>query len=931
MFSFTAINLKWCRRTVMVLALLGSTTGIAASNADKHFENAAGYHQNGDNKAAVIELKNALQAEPSHGEARYLLGKIYLDEKNGASAEKELRRARSLGVEKDDLEVNIAEALVMQRKFNEALSQLPEEPSGDGKARARVFSLRGVSLAGNKNLVDSRRNFEAAVAADANAVEPAMGLIHLDILEKHNDAALERLEKLLQRKPGYVPALLAKADLQRGAGHQEEAIESYTAAIAADEKQVGAYVGRATSKLALVKPDEAKPDLDKAEELKPGLVMVDYLRGLMAFQNRDLETSREYLRKVITAAPNHHPSEFLYGVVSYGLNDLQVADEFLSRYVTAYPGHLKASKLLGATRVKLKEPGRAIQVLEPLLASNENDVQLLAILGSAYMMRGDHDKGAELMEKAVDLNPDKAALRIQLAMGFLAEGKTEKAVSQLQSAVDLGQDLIHADVLLVLTHLRKKEFEQALEVSSQLEKRMPDNPVPFNLTGLAYMAKGDEEKARSRFNKALELNPEFVTAEANLAKLSLKRKDYSAAEKHFKSILAKDKSNLGALLGLAAVAEAKKDSGLMVKRLEEAGRLNPEAAQPGTMLTNYYIRTKQPLKALATANDLSSRLPRNPAALNTLGRAQAVAGEMSNAARTFERLVELRPSSTEAYVLLGGAKRQNKDYTGARDAFERAMKISPKYYPAALSLGSMEVELGNFEDAIRIAKDLQAEAPDLSGAYELEGLARHNKKQLKQAVEAYKKALEKHKSSSLVRLLAAAYQEQSLDAEAEAVYREWLKAHPEDLQIRMLLAMTLQRIGDSDKALLEYEYIYERNQANAVLMNNLAWLYYEKKDRRALEVAKKAYDINPKRAEIADTYGWIMLNQGNDPRRALNILQEVYITHPTNAEIGYHVAVAQHKMGKDAEARRTLNRVLTGNPSFSEVNNAKALMRKLGN
>ena len=51
------------------------------------------YQEKGDNSAAIIQLKNALQKNPDDPETRYLLGTIYRKTGELQSAEKELRRA----------------------------------------------------------------------------------------------------------------------------------------------------------------------------------------------------------------------------------------------------------------------------------------------------------------------------------------------------------------------------------------------------------------------------------------------------------------------------------------------------------------------------------------------------------------------------------------------------------------------------------------------------------------------------------------------------------------------------------------------------------------------------------------------------------------------------------------------------------------------
>ena len=47
-------------------------------------------------------------------------------------------------------------------------------------------------------------------------------------------------------------------------------------------------------------------------------------------------------------------------------------------------------------------------------------------------------------------------------------------------------------------------------------------------------------------------------------------------------------------------------------------------------------------------------------------------------------------------------------------------------------------------------------------------------------------------------------------------------------------------------------------QTSAANLNNLAWLYDQKGDtEKALGHARRAYELSPKRPEIADTLGWL--------------------------------------------------------------------------
>lgn len=914
-------------RTATATALSIVLAGTAW--ADSSLQNAQGFYSKGELRSAVIELKNVLQDNPSDAQARNLLGRIYLQQGNGPAAEKELRRARALGLDSQELQLDLAEAYLKQQQFDRVLSEVDPGSIEDQSLRARAWALQGMAAVGKRDPVKGREYLERSVELAPDLASAVLGLVALDVAEKHSDKAGARIDRLLAVSPDNTNALLVKAELSRQDKRFDDALALYTRAIEINAKEPRFFLGRATSYLSQQKVDPALKDLDRVDELQPGLVMTSYLRGLAAFQQQDLDTARDHLQRVMGVLPNHKPTELLYGIVSYLKNDYQIADELLGRFLTAAPGHVPAAKVLAAARLKLKKPDGAIDVLQPLVTPNQRDAQLYALLGSAYMMRGDHAKGAEYMQKAVEIQPDLAALRTQLAMGLLKGGNMDQAVSQLQSAVELDQDLIQADVLLVMAHLRKQDYEQALKVSKALEKRMPDSPIPFNLTGLAYLAKQDMQLARQSMERALQVDPQFVTAEFNLVRIEMSEANYDAAQKRYQHILEVQPANPKAMIGLAALAEKRKDPEAMLKWLQMAVEKNPDSIEAASLLGRYYLSTGKPLKALSLASGLSSRFPSDVRVLDLLGKAQLATGEASSAVRSFERLAELSPSP-EMFLQLAGAQLKAKDRSGARISVKEALKLDRKHLQAQLVLGVFSLEDENFKEALNIARKVQQDHADVAGGFELEGRIRFKQGEIKLALDAYEQAYKITKNGKIALQLAETYKKAGRNDDAIRVMRDWLNAQPMDHNGRLVLAMLLQQLGRHQDAIKEYETLAEHKKTNAVTMNNLAWLYFVEGDRRALDLSKQAYEANSERAEIADTYGWILLQMGQDPELALSLLQQAYVSYPTNGEIGYHVGVALHKNGRDAEAKRTLKNALRDDSSFAEVEQARALLKQLG-
>ncbi|MEE9359796.1 MAG: tetratricopeptide repeat protein, partial [Hyphomicrobium sp.] len=103
--------------TVSVAALYIAATPAAANvqhvSDNAYVASARSHYDGGRLREASIELKNALREDPNNGPARYLLGRILLDQGDLAGADKELSRAHDL-VPSDDTALMLGETK-MQR------------------------------------------------------------------------------------------------------------------------------------------------------------------------------------------------------------------------------------------------------------------------------------------------------------------------------------------------------------------------------------------------------------------------------------------------------------------------------------------------------------------------------------------------------------------------------------------------------------------------------------------------------------------------------------------------------------------------------------------------------------------------------------------------------------------------------------------------
>jgi FimV-like protein len=119
-----------------------------------------------------------------------------------------------------------------------------------------------------------------------------------------------------------------------------------------------------------------------------------------------------------------------------------------------------------------------------------------------------------------------------------------------------------------------------------------------------------------------------------------------------------------------------------------------------------------------------------------------------------------------------------------------------------------------------------------------------------------------------------------------------------------------------------------REPNNALVLNNLAWLYHKEKNPQALEYAERAYKLEPEAANILDTLGWISVEQGKTSR-GQEILKKALSLAPKNPAIKYHYAVALARSGDKGQARRLIEELLAAGRSFPQQEEARALLMQL--
>ena len=166
--------------------------------------------------------------------------------------------------------------------------------------------------------------------------------------------------------------------------------------------------------------------------------------------------------------------------------------------------------------------------------------------------------------------------------------------------------------------------------------------------------------------------------------------------------------------------------------------------------------------------------------------------------------------------------------------------------------------------------------------------------------------------------------------DADTRLAQWLKESPDDTAVRMYSADFSLKGGKYKDAIAQYEWLVGKQPENILVLNNLAWAYQQVKDSRAIETAERAFKLRPDNAAVADTLGWMLVEQGTTAR-GLELLQKAVAAAPKSQEIRFHLAQAWMKSGDKSKARDELEKVLAIDSKFPQQAEAANLLKQLKN
>jgi tetratricopeptide (TPR) repeat protein len=284
----------------------------------------------------------------------------------------------------------------------------------------------------------------------------------------------------------------------------------------------------------------------------------------------------------------------------------------------------------------------------------------------------------------------------------------------------------------IVSALRDKNYEQALDLARQTLKSQPRNAQILTLEALALRGLGREQDALAAFRKALGVSPDYLaalegaaqieyaagsseatalldhllklrpadpTAHAMRGVIAWKQHDCVTAAAHF------ERSEPA----LSSQPEALREYGVCMvrlKRLEAAERVFRQlvSASPGVAsyrhsLAAVQLMAERPQAALDSLGPILQPGSADPEALALASTAYEAKGDTPNAVATLRQAIVLSPKTGKYYLDFAGLSFAHKSYDAGIQVLNAGLTLAPESSELHLARGILYVQTGQTNQA----------------------------------------------------------------------------------------------------------------------------------------------------------------------------------------------------------------------------------------
>ena len=291
----------------------------------------------------------------------------YLAQDEPAQAEKELKIARDLGIDKALIVLPLGHSYQNQKKYSELLDEI-YPGNFTNILNQQILVLRGNTYLEIDNLEEASYSFNKAAEFSPDKTAPLVGQATVALRQGDFIDAATRSHIAYELNPEDPEVWLLKGSIFHAQGQFAEAIKHYTRALEFAQKDYKVLISRAGAYIDINENQLAADDLETLYDNTLFDPQIPYLLGVVHAKLGNEQLSKQYMQEasgiIQSIKPEkiqeHRETLILSSLIHYSLKEWEKALADLDIYVRRFPTEPSGRKLLGTIHFNNNDFDKAI-------------------------------------------------------------------------------------------------------------------------------------------------------------------------------------------------------------------------------------------------------------------------------------------------------------------------------------------------------------------------------------------------------------------------------------------------------------------------------------------------------------------------------------------------------------------------------------------
>jgi len=898
--------MKFVKASLCLSIALAISACSEQASVESHLEKARSYLTQNKVNESIIELKNAIRADTQNAEARFLLGKTYLNLGDGLAAVKELERAHSLKYADNKVLPLLARAYILTDSDDDvlALSTATKNLAAEDKSHYLAYQTLAALRSEQPEL--AKQSVELAQSIAKESIYTMLASAYFQLSENQYDEVKTLTSRILTVDAKQVDALMLQGQVAMVTKDYQLAVDSFKHFIALQPRFGMVQLLLANALLKADHTEEAEGHADAILARVKNQPFAHYIKAMVRFQDKDFAKASEHAEAALSVDFNQFNLKLVAGASAFYLKHWQKSHRHLSSVVKYLPNDHQARRMLAVTQLELGLIDEISTTIGDFDSKDDGNSQFLSSLSYKLLELGATTEAKKLLAQSDQNNSESASHNAR--QGILKLMMNDPSgIENLEDAVKLNPELIEAELAIAYAALQKGDINKAKGIAEKWQSQYPDKMGSYNL--LASIAIKEEKfvLAEENLKKSLSIQPDNFFALSEQLRIARKQENTPLSKQRADYLITIAPSNNKALRHYFGVYRNE----MALAKLNAAYELDKSDISKAILVSEAMVSLGQLDQAekLLVSKAGSEKLPKRYWQVLLFTYKKQNNGEKVQ--QTLEKWLKANPYHIEAVVLLTDL------YAGQRD-YERALTVVKRGLDnhndnLVLQLVKMQLLLNSKQ--ISPAKTLYEtlKLKDINDALKQGMLGRILLLEGKfvQAIPKLNVLYKTYSSSQNAIYLAGAHLGNKDNAKAIQILEHFLTINPNENRIKTMLA-GIYLENDTNKAIAVYDDVAKKQPKNFIAHNNLAWLYLEQKNiDKALEHAQMAIELAPKVANIVDTYSQVLLGSGDNKAGLKYATEAVELSKGKDVDIQLNYAAALIANSQLDDAKNTLSKVIT--------------------